>query len=78
MFLKQIREFSTWLYIKINAVYLITVNWGRGVVGGEDEVFEVFRKLLDFYGVTPERMEGLPTYSSSDKFKFGLAVKNSQ
>lgn len=42
MFLNQIYEFSTWLYMKINAVYLITGNWGReGVDKGQ--VLEILR-----------------------------------
>lgn len=42
VFLNQIYEFSTWLYMKINAVYLITGNWGReGVDKGQ--VLEILR-----------------------------------
>lgn len=51
VFLNQIHEFSTWLYIKISAVYLIIVNWGRADGDNEDEVFEILRKLLDLYRV---------------------------
>ena len=43
VFLNQIYEFSTWLYVKINAVYLITVNWGRGDIDRKGQVFEILR-----------------------------------
>lgn len=42
MFLNQIYEFSTWLYMKINAVYLITGNWGREDVD-KGQVLEILR-----------------------------------
>lgn len=42
VFLNQIYEFSTWLYMKINAVYLITGNWGREDVD-KGQVLEILR-----------------------------------
>jgi len=32
VFLNQTEEVSTWLYVKVNAVCLVAVNWGRGGV----------------------------------------------
>lgn len=54
MFLNQIYEFSTWLYMKINAVYLITGNWGRGDVDNKGRVLEILR--------SNSRKDGSPSY----------------
>lgn len=54
VFLNQMYEFSTWLYMKINAVYLITGNWGRGDVDNKGQVLEILR--------SNSRKDGSPSY----------------
>lgn len=64
--LSQLYEISAWLHVKINAVYLVTVNRGREDVD-KGQVFEILRKLVDLCGVATEGMGVLPMYSSRDK-----------
>lgn len=68
MFLNQICEFFTWLYIKLNAVSGYRML-GQRVGDNEGQVFEILRG-------NSRKDGGPPVFPRSATSRFGLAVRN--